>query len=77
MINVDTKTKLAKDVFTGLLAKRLGIPQRNALALRNNAGRVQNHLLGCTLLRSISRHKIYSDEQEELLIGSKAPTCGP
>ena len=71
------KSKLAKDVFTGILAEKLGIPQRLALELRNNAGRVPNPLLGCTLLRSISLHKIYADEQEELLIGSKTPTCGP
>ena len=44
---------------------------------RNNAERVPNQFLGCTLLRSISLHKIHADEQEELLIGSKTPTCGP
>ena len=72
------KSKLAKDVFfTGILAEKLGIPQRLALELRNNAGRVPNPLLGCTLLRSIWLHKIYADEQEELVIGSKTPTCGP
>ena len=63
--------------FTGILAEKLGIPRRLAMELRNNAERVPNHFLGCTLLRSISLHKIYGDEQEELLIGSKTPTCGP
>ena len=71
------KSKLAKDVFTGILAEKLGIPRRLAMELRNNAERVLNHFLGCTLLRSISLHKIYADEQEELLIGFKTPTCGP
>jgi len=66
-----------EDVFlTGIIAEQVGVPRRLAVEFRNNAVRIPAKFLGCTLLRTISIHKVLPSEQEELAKMAKNPQCG-
>ena len=66
-----------EDVFlTGIIAEQVGVPRRLAVEFRNNAVRIPAKFLGCTLLRTISIHKVLPSEQEELTKMAKNPQCG-
>ena len=68
--------------FTGILPERLNrqgtaVRKRMVAELKNNGDRISVQFIGCTLLRSISIHKVFAEEQEELLKASRDPQCGP
>ncbi len=63
--------------FTGVLADRLGIARRLVAEFKNNGERIGVQFMGCTLLRSISVHKVLAEEQAELMKASLSPNCGP
>lgn len=66
-----------EDVFlTGIIAEQVGVPRRLAIEFRNNAVRIPAQFLGCTLLRTISIHKVLASEQEKLSQMAKNPQCG-
>jgi len=66
-----------EDVFlTGIIAEQVGVPRRLAVEFRNNAVRIPAKFLGCTLLRTISIHKVLPKEQEELAKMAENPQCG-
>ena len=66
-----------EDVFlTGIIAEMTGVPRRLAVEFRNNAVRIPAKFLGCTLLRTISIHKVLPSEQEMLAKMSRSPKCG-
>lgn len=66
-----------EDVFlTGIIAEQLGIPRRLAPEFRNNAVRIPAQFLGCTILRTISIHKVLPEEQQKLSKMAKNPKCG-
>ncbi len=66
-----------EDVFiTGIIAEQVGVPRRLAVEFRNNAVRIPARFLGCTLLRTISIHKVLPSEQEKLSQMAKNPQCG-
>ena len=67
-----------EDVFiTGILAEKAAIPRRLVTEFKNNAERIPTRFLGCTLLRTISIHKVKPEEQMELTKSAKNPLCGP
>ena len=48
-----------EDVFlTGVVAERLGVERRNNEQFKNNAVRVPARFMGCTLLHTITIHKV-------------------
>ena len=66
-----------EDVFlTGIIAERVDVPRRLATEFRNNAVPIPVRFLGCTLLRTISIHKVTPEEQAQLTQMSKNPACG-
>eukprot|EP00095_Tigriopus_kingsejongensis_P004281 maker-scaffold2020_size22516-snap-gene-0.6 protein:Tk04281 transcript:maker-scaffold2020_size22516-snap-gene-0.6-mRNA-1 annotation:"udp- c:betagal beta- -n-acetylglucosaminyltransferase 5a" len=66
-----------EDVFvTGILAEQAHIPRRLVMEFRNNADRIPAKFLGCTLLRTISIHKVMPFEQKELMRMARNPQCG-
>ena len=66
-----------EDVFlTGIVAEKCGIPRRLAVEFRNNAVRIPAKFLGCTLLRTISIHKVLPSEQIEMSKMAENPQCG-
>ena len=66
-----------EDVFlTGIVAEEVNVPRRMATEFRNNANPIPSAFLGCTLLRTISIHKVKPEDQAELLEKSRNPSCG-
>ena len=66
-----------EDVFlTGIIAEKEDIPRRHAVEFRNNPVRIPAKFLGCTLLRTISIHKVLPKEQKELAEMATNPQCG-
>jgi hypothetical protein len=66
-----------EDVYiTGVIAEKCGIPRRLAVEFKNNAVRIPAKFLGCTLLRTISIHKVLPSEQIEMAQMAKNPKCG-
>ena len=66
-----------EDVFlTGIIAEKCGIPRRLAVEFRNNAVRIPAKFLGCTLLRTISIHKVLPSEQVLMSKMAQNPQCG-
>ena len=66
-----------EDVFlTGIIAEKCDIPRRLAIEFRNNAVRIPAQFLGCTLLRTISIHKVLPSEQLEMSKMARNPKCG-
>lgn len=66
-----------EDVFiTGIVAERTDVPRRLATEFRNNAVPIPARFLGCTLLRTISIHKVPPEEQSQLTKMAKNPVCG-
>lgn len=66
-----------EDVFlTGVVAERLGVPRRNLEQFKNNAVRVPAKFMGCTLLHTITIHKVDPEEQAEMHELSSNPDCG-
>lgn len=66
-----------EDVFlTGVIAEQCDIPRRLAVEFRNNAVRIPAKFLGCTLLRTISIHKVLPSEQIQMASMAENPICG-
>ena len=66
-----------EDVFlTGIVAEAAGVPRRLVMEFRNNAERIPTKFLGCTLLRTISIHKVKPEEHAELTEAARRPECG-
>jgi len=66
-----------EDVFlTGVVAESLGISRHNNEQFKNNANRVPARFMGCTLLHTITIHKVDPEEQEELTQLANNPECG-
>ena len=66
-----------EDVFlTGVVAERLGISRYNNEQFKNNANRVPARFMGCTLLHTITIHKVDPEEQAELTQIANNPECG-
>ena len=66
-----------EDVFiTGIVAETVGVPRRLATEFRNNATPIPVAFLGCTLLRTISIHKVKPKDQAKLAEMARDPQCG-
>jgi len=66
-----------EDVFlTGVVAESLGIIRYNNEQFKNNANRVPARFMGCTLLHTITIHKVGPEEQAELTQLANNPECG-
>jgi len=66
-----------EDVFiTGVVAQTVGVTRRNTELFKNNAVRVPARFMGCTLLHTITIHKVDPEEQEEMHELSSNPDCG-
>jgi len=66
-----------EDVFlTGVVAESLGISRNNVEQFKNNANRVPARFMGCTLLHTITIHKVGPEEQAELTQLARNPECG-
>jgi len=74
---MDQKYIHLEDVFlTGVVAESLKIPRFNVEQFKNNANRVPARFMGCTLLHTITIHKVDPEEQEELHQLASNPACG-
>ena len=66
-----------EDVFiTGIVAEDQGVPRRSVPEFRNNANPIPVAFLGCTLLRTVSIHKVKPEDQVKLVQMAKNPKCG-
>ena len=66
-----------EDVFlTGVVAENLGIGRSNIEQFKNNANRVPPRFMGCTLMHTITIHKVDPEEQGELHQLANDPECG-
>ena len=66
-----------EDVFiTGIVAESVSVPRRSAPEFRNNANPIPARFLGCTLSRTVSKHKVKPEEQVELSKMAENPQCG-
>eukprot|EP00092_Neocalanus_flemingeri_P037427 GFUD01040755.1.p1 GENE.GFUD01040755.1~~GFUD01040755.1.p1 ORF type:complete len:210 (+),score=58.12 GFUD01040755.1:86-631(+) len=66
-----------EDVFlTGVVSENLGIARRNVDEFKNNANRVPARFMGCTLLHTITIHKVGPEEQAEMYQLASNPECG-
>ena len=50
--------------------------RRNVPEFRNNANPIPVAFLGCTLLRTVSIHKVKPGDQAKLFLMAKNPKCG-
>jgi len=66
-----------EDVFlTGVVADNLGISRSNVEEFKNNANRVPARFMGCTLMHTITIHKVEPEEQAEMHQLAGNPECG-
>ena len=66
-----------EDVFlTGVVAEHLGIARKNVDEFKNNANRVPARFMGCTLMHTITIHKVDPEEQAEMHQLASNPECG-
>ena len=67
-----------EDVFlTGVVANKLGIERKNIKEFKNyNYKKVWKRLMGCTLMHTITIHKVDPEEQAELHQKTSRTECG-
>ncbi len=66
-----------EDVFvTGIVAEAAGIPRRMLPTLKNNGLPIQDRFIDCTLLKTISIHKVEPDQQLDMIRKAENPQCG-
>lgn len=66
-----------EDVFlTGVVAQGVGVERRHSGEFRNNANRIPAQFMGCTLMATITIHKVRPEEQEEMEEAARKPKCG-
>ncbi|QQP53032.1 Hexosyltransferase, partial [Caligus rogercresseyi] len=66
-----------EDVFlTGVTAEKSNVTRKNVQEFRNNGTPIPPQFIGCTLLRTITIHKVKPEEQVDFLKAAEHPQCG-
>ncbi|CAB4067668.1 unnamed protein product [Lepeophtheirus salmonis] len=66
-----------EDVFiTGVTAEKSNVTRKHIQEFRNNGTPIPPKFIGCTLLRTITIHKVKPEEQMDYLKVAQRPQCG-